>query len=95
MCIYLYFLAENENGEVTLSFDEIRRRRDREKKEMEIIENARRLKDFEESERLEKQKRKERNARREKQRMEKENKIKSRNGIISKIFVLFLKVYLK
>lgn len=61
------------------SFEELRRRRDREKKEMEIIENARRLKDFEENERLEKLKRKERNLRREKLKKEKESRIKNRN----------------
>ena len=47
---------------------------------MEIIENARRLKDFEENERLARLKRKERNIRRDRLKKEKENRIKNRNG---------------
>jgi hypothetical protein len=71
--------AAEESGGNVASFDELRRRREREKKEMEIIENARRLKEFEENERVEKMKRKERNARRDRLKREKENRIKNRN----------------
>ncbi len=71
---------EEVNGQSgAVSFDEMKRRREREKKEMEIIENARRLKEFEENERLEKMKRKERYARRDRLKKEKENRIKNRN----------------
>ena len=59
------------------------------KKELEIIENARRLKEFEENERLEKQKRKERNARRERLKIEKEKRIKNRNGNFELLFLVF------